>query len=104
MQTLRVGGLALIALGLLALLAQAGEELTLPEGPGRELVQTTCNGCHNLDLVRQQHLDRAAWERNLNLMVENGAGIEPQDREVILTYLVAHFGPASSGLGATMRP
>jgi mono/diheme cytochrome c family protein len=35
---------------------------TLPEGPGRELVQSACVQCHTLDLITSSGHTREAWK------------------------------------------
>jgi hypothetical protein len=83
------------------LLATAGvswgqdEDLAgLPPGPGQEVVYYTCNVCHSIRLVTQQRLSRERWDKLLEGMVEEQGMAEPapQDRELILDYLAAHYG------------
>lgn len=67
----------------------------LPPGPGREDVFYRCKACHSLMIVKQQGLDRAAWDESLEWMVEE-QGMTPIDdaatRERVLDYLSKHFG------------
>lgn len=67
----------------------------LPPGPGREDVFYRCKACHSLMIVKQQGLDRAAWDESLEWMVEE-QGMSPIDdaatRERVLDYLSTHFG------------
>ncbi len=67
----------------------------LPPGPGREDVFYRCRACHSLMIVKQQGLDRAAWDESLEWMVEE-QGMTPIDdaatRERVLDYLAKHFG------------
>ena len=67
----------------------------LPPGPGREEVFYVCDACHSLKLVTQQGLDRDAWDETLDYMTaEQGmAGLEPDERRLILDYLATNFGP-----------
>ena len=69
----------------------------LPEGKGREEVIYNCSGCHSIQTVAQQKLDREAWDETLVWMVEEQgmAELEPDKRRLILDYLSAHVGPES---------
>lgn len=67
----------------------------LPGGTGREDVFDTCQACHSLMLVKQQHLDREGWQGILTLMVEEKGLVvpTPEVMERIIDYLATHFGP-----------
>jgi cytochrome c5 len=78
-----------LALGVSAALAQ-GE---LPPGPGVEPVRAQCLTCHEADLIAQQRLTRAGWEREIDKMIRWGARVAPGERDAMLDYLAARFGP-----------
>ncbi len=94
------------ALTLLALcwLAAAGEQqppadkaqAELPEGEGRELVQSVCLQCHGLALIVKQRKDAAGWTATVNDMIARGAQIFPEEAAVIANYLSKSFGPEST--------
>jgi len=46
-----------------------------------------CLVCHEEDVIRQQRLTRAQWDRELNKMIGWGARVRPEDRETLLDYL-----------------
>lgn len=48
----------------------------------------TCLTCHQDDVIRQQRLTRAQWDRELNKMIGWGARVRPEDRETFLDYLL----------------
>ncbi|MEE8306345.1 MAG: carboxypeptidase regulatory-like domain-containing protein [Gammaproteobacteria bacterium] len=76
-----------------------------PPGPGRVLVEATCITCHGVNYLPGGPRNRSAWDAALDLMmnagqaygVEDGASlispdaVDPQEREVLLTYLVENF-------------
>jgi len=67
----------------------------LPPGPGREDVYYRCAACHSLMIVKQQGLDRAAWEESLDWMVEEQGMAPIEDaatRNRVLDYLADKFG------------
>jgi len=51
------------------------------------LLRETCMTCHGEDVIQQQRLTRAQWERELNKMIGWGARVRPEDRETLLEYL-----------------
>jgi DMSO/TMAO reductase YedYZ molybdopterin-dependent catalytic subunit len=52
-----------------------------------------CVGCHESDVIQQQRLTRAQWDREINKMTGWGATVSPDEREAFLNYLAGRFGP-----------
>jgi competence protein ComEA len=79
------------------LTAQTPEEETklLPEGPGREITGKVCINCHEAGNFRKLRLDRDEWEREIGLMVDNGAQATDEELAAVVNYLVENFGPKS---------
>lgn len=74
----------------------AGEEYEfglLFDAPGVETTYYTCIACHSEQIVAQQGLTRAEWDKMLEWMVEEQGmeEIEEPDRTVILDYLGEHY-------------
>jgi len=59
--------------------------------------QTACVVCHEEDVIRQQRLTRAQWDREINKMVGWGAKVQDQDRAAFLDYLFSNYGPRPRG-------
>jgi hypothetical protein len=53
----------------------------------------TCLVCHDADVIRQQRLTRAQWEREIDKMTTWGARVQPQQRQTLLDYLQQLAGP-----------
>lgn len=53
----------------------------------------TCLACHEEDVIRQQRLTQAQWDREITKMTNWGAPVKPENRDSILNYLVQQFGP-----------
>jgi len=53
----------------------------------------TCLACHEEDVIRQQRLTRAQWDREITKMTNWGAPVKPENHDSILNYLVQQFGP-----------
>ncbi|MGH9542095.1 MAG: hypothetical protein ACRD2H_09465, partial [Terriglobales bacterium] len=52
----------------------------------------TCLACHDEDMIRQERLTRAQWDRELTKMTGFGAQIKPDAREGFLNYLLTNYG------------
>lgn len=85
--------LAAAALLLTGTPAQAQRGATLPEGPGVEVARSQCLTCHQTDLIEQQRLSAAGWTREVAKMERWGAQLTDPQREALIAYLTAHFGP-----------
>jgi hypothetical protein len=69
-------------------------EVQLPEGPNRDLVAKTCSACHDLDnLTLTGGLTREDWDGTLDDMMSYGARFTPDERKMILEYLVIYLPP-----------
>jgi cytochrome c5 len=66
--------------------------VTLPNGPGKELVETRCAVCHDLGRVAAVKRQKSEWDRVISDMVVRGAAIPPNEVPTITSYLVAQFG------------
>ena len=76
----------------------------LPPGDGARIVGAKCLACHGVDLIVQQRLSRAGWDREVDKMIAWGAIVDLSEREKLVDYLEVHFGqralpttPALSG-------
>jgi competence ComEA-like helix-hairpin-helix protein len=65
----------------------------LPDGKGKDVVESACSDCHSLERIKTQRLDEEGWNSVLHEMLENGAPINANDMPVIVSYLAKNFGP-----------
>lgn len=65
----------------------------LPPGPGLDVLNKRCVACHESDIIASQKLTLAGWARSVDKMMRWGATVTPAEREVLQTYLAAHFSP-----------
>jgi cytochrome c5 len=73
--------------------AQPGKvAVTLPAGAGKELVETRCTLCHDLERVAVVKRPRQHWPAIVANMVARGATATPEEAGTIATYLAAQFG------------
>ena len=65
----------------------------LPAGPVQEKAAAACLSCHEARIIVQQRLTKVAWTREVDKMVKWGAEVDPQDRDALIDYFSANFGP-----------
>ena len=66
----------------------------LPQGDGAELVLGRCTICHSLDAPSLPLQDHGGWTETVDRMIRWGAPLPAEEREIIVRYLVVHFGAA----------
>ena len=65
----------------------------LPAGPMQAKATTACTECHEARIILQQRLSKAAWTKEVDKMTKWGALVDPADRDALIDYLSANFGP-----------
>jgi cytochrome c5 len=65
----------------------------LPDGPGKEILLSTCTQCHDLMRIRRQGRSPEGWLEVLEAMLNEGAPLSEQDLPVLLRYLARNFKP-----------
>jgi competence protein ComEA len=79
--------------GLAALaFAQSLSSQTLPEGPGKAVVERMCKGCHGLENVVRSRRTRDRWTEVVDDMVARGAKCTDSEADEVIDYLSMHFG------------
>jgi cytochrome c5 len=66
--------------------------VALPAGQGKELVETRCALCHDLERVATIKRGKQDWPTLVASMVQWGATATPQEAQTISDYLAANFG------------
>ena len=86
------GRLLSLCLGALfaSMLIGAGEN-TLPQGSGREIVQSTCAQCHGLNRIVNSGYSREGWTNVVAMMVNMGAKLSPDQVATVVAYLSKNF-------------
>jgi competence protein ComEA len=69
---------------------------TLPDGPGKAVVQRMCTPCHGLDNVVRAKMTKDRWSKVVDDMVSRGATGTDDEVDEVVDYLAAHFGPANT--------
>jgi mono/diheme cytochrome c family protein len=73
-------------------LGSATKKISLPEGPGSELVAARCALCHTLEKVVSSPRTKADWVAITNNMVQRGMPATLDETQTIISYLQASFG------------
>ena len=71
---------------------QGNGHVALPNGPGKELIETRCTSCHDLERVAGVKRKRQDWPAIVTNMVDRGAAASGDEAKVIAAYLAANFG------------
>jgi cytochrome c5 len=74
-----------------------GQDVVLPEGEGKKIVEEKCTACHDLTFVAKQHLNKDEWSDMVKIMVASGASLSDAEVPVVVDYLVKNFGPSGGG-------
>jgi len=72
--------------------APATGDTALPSGPGKELVETRCAVCHNLERVTIVKRQKRDWDIIVANMYERWGMSAPDEVQAISAYLNAQFG------------
>jgi hypothetical protein len=65
----------------------------LPAGPAKEKAEAACLTCHEARIIVQQRLSKPAWTKEVDKMMKWGAQVDPKDRDALIDYFSANFGP-----------
>ena len=70
---------------------RGGDQINLPEGPGKEILQNACTQCHGLDMVVGTGYDRQEWQLTLERMITAGADMKPDQIPMLTDYLLKNL-------------
>ena len=65
----------------------------LPAGAAKEKAEAACLTCHEARIIVQQRLTKPAWTKEVDKMIKWGAEVDPKDRDALIDYFSANFGP-----------
>src|SRR5690349_20279862 len=63
----------------------------LPAGPLKQTVATACSACHDLGRIVNGSYDAAGWHNGVNMMMNAGAALTPDQVEPVTQYLIKSF-------------
>jgi len=74
-------------------------EVTLPQGPVRQIILSRCAACHGIDEYGYYAMDREGWTAIIERMktaksgLVEGTDISDEEQAILLDWLVSAFGP-----------
>src|SRR5688572_29744954 len=86
--------LAVSACAMIPIVAQTAPapQPALPDGPGKQLVETVCTQCHNLNQIRNSSgYTKEHWAELISNMADLSGS--PKQRDEIVNYLATNFPP-----------
>ena len=104
MRTLTASLTAAALCALVPLAAQAqGQQPTLPDGAGKQLVEGICTQCHQTNMITQSSgYTRDGWKELTDTMI-NLASV-PDQQKAVLDYLAEHYAPKYNRRAAKIVP
>ena len=66
---------------------------TPPPGPALVVINERCSTCHSTASVFNQRRSADDWAATVQLMVDRGADLTPDDMNMVIGYLATNFGP-----------
>ena len=66
--------------------------VALPAGPGKELVESRCTMCHDLERVTAAKREKREWDSVVANMLERFGLQAPDEARAISAYLTAQYG------------
>jgi competence protein ComEA len=68
-----------------------GQDVKLPEGKGKDVVERICFDCHGPENITTKALNKDEWEEVVNNMVAMGATGTDAELDTIVQYLAKSF-------------
>ena len=65
----------------------------LPDGDGKEVVETVCTACHDLSPITESGFSREDWDMVVKNMILMGAPLKAEQAALVTNYLAANFPP-----------
>jgi len=75
----------------LVLLAGAAAAQSLPDGPGKDLVESICSACHEPTRVIGKQWTKAEWQDKVLEMLQEEPDVTQAERDKIVDYLARNF-------------
>lgn len=59
----------------------------------KKIAENACLSCHQEEMLQQQRLTKAQWEKTVTKMAGWGANLEEADKPALVAYLADNYGP-----------
>ena len=64
---------------------------SLPDGPGKDLVDAVCTACHDSARIVAKQATKAEWQAKILEMLQECPDVTQQERDQIAVYLAKNF-------------
>ncbi len=71
----------------------------LPEGKGKDVLESVCGACHGTDLVAARRATKEGWSYLVDDMVSRGASATNEQISTIIDYLAKNLGQVNVNKG-----
>jgi competence ComEA-like helix-hairpin-helix protein len=78
-------------LPLLLAIALCAPAQSLPEGPGKNLIEAICSSCHSTERIEDKRWTRPQWQDKVLEMLQEEPDVTQAEREQIVDYLAKNF-------------
>jgi hypothetical protein len=94
--------LCLLSAAAVLSIASLQAQTTLPDGNGKQIVQTNCVACHELLRITNAGHTRDEWDTVVHNMIMMGAELKPEQVSVVTNYLASNFPPKARSNAPTI--
>ncbi len=70
---------------------QSRGKIELPDGDGKQIVQSACAACHSLSNITTSGHSPEDWKTTVAMMLNVGANVPPDKVDTVLNYLIKNF-------------
>ncbi len=78
--------------------------VVLPDGDGKAIATENCQACHKLTNLTKAHKSLDDWKDTVQLMIDRGANVAPDQVDTLVQYLAKNFGPKDASAPAAAAP
>jgi len=71
--------------------AAAAQDVVLPDGKAKAVVESACGDCHGLDKIVDNPMPSEKWRTTVEKMVKKGASVSPEQIDMVVDYLSVYF-------------
>ena len=83
----------LLSVFFLACVTACAQDIVLPDGKAKGIIESSCTECHGLDQVVSSGMSASDWRTTVNRMVKKGASLSPAQIDAVVEYLSVYFVP-----------
>jgi competence ComEA-like helix-hairpin-helix protein len=80
------------------------QDIVLPAGKAKTLIENTCSECHGLDQVVSNPMSSEAWRTTVKSMVKKGATLSAEEIDTVVDYLSVYFAPDKVNVNTSAAP